>query len=132
MRHRPGTVSQMTELDYNSFPDHLRVHVPGFDRVCAQHISDYQGVLPHVLLGDLVRFLSNEVRVRGPQSPALRNAMDLLERAMGSADPRLQELVAVSFLENLDEGDAGFVEIIKRFGPSLEEQHQRSRGALRV
>lgn len=115
----------MTEFGYESFPELLRKQVPGFDRVYDEHVHDYDEVLPHVLLGDLVRFLSDQVREKGAQSAALHEAMSLMEGGMGSADPSLQELVAVSFLENLDPADESFPAIRKLFGPHLEEQYQK-------
>lgn len=113
------------DLTYNSFPDQLRTTVPGFDRVYDEHIVDHDEVLPHILLADLVRFLSSEVELHGAKSKALRQAMPLLERGMNSRDPRVQELVAVSFLENLDPGDPHFPTIRSLFGPKLEEQYRK-------
>lgn len=117
----------MTVLDYEHFAELLRAQVTGFDRIYDQHVRDYDQVLPHVLLGDLVRFLSDEVRIHGEGSKALCEAMDLLERGMGSADPKLQELVAVSFLENLDPGDEAFPAIHRLYGPRLRAESQKIR-----
>lgn len=115
----------MTAITYDSFADQLRREVPGFEHVYNEHVADYDQVLPHVLLGDLVRFLSREVELHGATSAALRQAMSLLEGGMGSRDPRLQELVAVSFLENLDPTDASFSTIRTFFGPRLDEQYTK-------
>lgn len=114
----------MTNLTYDSFADQLRQEVPGFEHVYDEHVADHDEVLPHVLLGDLVRFLSREIELRGANSVALKQAMSLMEGGMCSPDPRLQELVAVSFLENLDPGDTSFSTIRMLFGPRLEEQYR--------
>jgi hypothetical protein len=114
----------MNTLDFSSFPEQLRDQVPGFDTIYYEHLHDYDEVLPHVLVGDLVRFLSEEVYCHGSNSTALRPAMSLLERAMSSADPKLQELVVVSFLENLDPEDTAFSTISELFGPNLEEKYR--------
>ena len=114
----------MTQLTYETFVDELRSAVPGFGRVYDEHVSDNDEVLPHVLLGDLVRFLSNEVEVRGVEGTGVKPAMDLLERAMDSSDLRLQELVVVSFLENLDPNDPSFFAIRALFGARLEDQYR--------
>lgn len=116
------------DFTYARFPEQLRAHVPGFDHIYDEHIRDYDEVLPHVLLGDLVRFLLDTVRVQGTRNAALHEAMILLERGMGSADPKLQELVAISFLENLDPGDQGFPAIRILFGPYLEKQYRKYEG----
>lgn len=115
----------MSSLDFAGFPEQLRAQVPGFDRICDEHLHDCDETLPHLLVGELVRFLSDEVRRHGERSNALRQAMALLEQGMGSADPRLQELVAVSFLENLDSADEAFPAISSLFGPRLREQYER-------
>ena len=121
----------MTDFTYDTFPDHLCTVVPGFARVYDEHVADYDEVLPHVLLGDLVRFLSKEVEVHGAESAALKEAMALLERGMESPDPRLQELVAVSFLENLEPEAPGFPAIRRLFGARLEEQYEKYEQARR-
>lgn len=91
----------MIELTYENILGALRTSVPGFDQLYEEHLSKYDEALPHVLFGDFVRFLDKEVRLNGPFSPILGAAMGVLERAMGSQDTKLQELVAVSFIENL-------------------------------
>jgi hypothetical protein len=115
----------MTSLDFTNFSETLRVQVPGFDRVFREHIQDYDEVLPHVLVAELARFLSADVQKSGSLSAALPPAMDILERGMASNDPKLQELVAVSFLENLDPADASFQEIRRHFGPHMRKQFER-------
>ena len=118
----------MTRPTYDNFTDQLRQDVPGFDIVYREHIADYDTLLPHVLLGDLVRFLSREVELRGAKSLALTKAMSLLERGMVSRDERLQELIAVSFLENLDPADASFSTVRALFGTKLQEQYKKYEG----
>jgi hypothetical protein len=117
----------MTDLTYDRFAGLLRERIPGFAGIHDEHLRDYDEVLPHVLLGELVRFLSDEVRKYGEGGAALKEAMALLEQGMGSADAKLQELVAVSFIENLDPRDESFQAIRKLFGPHLEAQYRRSR-----
>lgn len=116
----------MEELNYSSFAARLR-SLPGFDRVYDEHIAWNDELLPHVLLGDLCRFLSDEVAARGPDSEALKETVSLMENAMGSPDPLLQELVAVSFVENMDPNDPSFTTIRALFGPHLEQQYLRLR-----
>jgi hypothetical protein len=111
-------------IDYDTLPRLLRAAVPGFERVFDEHLADYDEVLPHVLLGDLVRFLGAEVQLRGAQSPVVTGAMELLERAMGSGDPRVAELLSVSFVENLDPDDRSVAAIRSTFGPKLEELYR--------
>jgi 3-hydroxybutyryl-CoA dehydrogenase len=109
-------------LSYENLPAQLRARVPGFERVYDEHVGDYGTVLPHVLLGDLVRFLAGEVQASGADSVAADEAVRLMEQAAASGDPRLAELVSVSFLENLDEDDEMFPAVRRRFGPHLAEE----------
>ena len=119
----------MTDLSYETFSEQLRANVPGFGRVYDEHVADYDEVLPHVLLGEFVRFLSNDVELNGSASAALKPATVLLEKSMSSEDPRLQELVAVSFLENLDQEHPSFHIIRSLFGPALAEQYEKYEAA---
>jgi hypothetical protein len=66
----------MTEFTYDTFAEQFRALVPGFDRVYDEHV--------------------------GAESVGLKEAMLVLEGGMGCEDPRVQELVTVSFLGNLD------------------------------
>ena len=118
----------MADLDFDHFVEKLRTDVRGFGRIYDQHVSYYQQVLPHVLLGDLARYLKSVAKSNGPERVALDEAMGLLECGMSSADTKLQELVAVSFLARLDPEDEDFEPIRARFGERLKEQYQVHKG----
>jgi hypothetical protein len=107
------------DLTYENFPERLRDQVAGFSAVYDQHVSDNDQVLPHVLLGDLVRFVEERVRAEGPESPPLRMVLDLMEAALGARDAKLRNLVMVSFLENVDLRDPTWSKIKLKFGPRL-------------
>jgi len=111
----------MMELNYDNFVTRLCSGIDGFQELRDSHFSDNGEVLPHVLLGDLSRFLSNEARVKGEKSESLQQAMRFLEAGLRSSDPRLQDRVVVSFLENLDVDDPGFRTIRLLFGDELEK-----------
>jgi hypothetical protein len=114
----------MTDLDFDHFVERLRSDIRGFGRIYDQHVSYYHQVLPHVLLGDLVRYLKSVASTQGAEPIALDQAMGLLETGMGSPDLKLQELVAVSFLARLDSEDEDFEPIRARFGDRLKERYQ--------
>lgn len=97
----------MTGLTYDSFARQFR-NLPGFDRIYDEHVAYHDELLPHVLFGDLVRFLSAEVELHGPESATLKQAMLLLENGMSDGDSRVHELVSVSILENLEPEDPSF------------------------
>jgi hypothetical protein len=112
----------MTGLTYQNILEVLRTSVPGLAQLYEEHLAKYDEPLPHVLFGDLVRFLEQEVRLNGPYSPVLAQAIGVLERAMGSQDPKLQELVAVSFIENLEPESPTLGAFRRLFGPNLAAQ----------
>ena len=76
-------------------------------------------MLPHVLLGDLVRFLIDRVSDAGAGDPAVGSALAPLEQAARSDDERLRNLTVVSFLENLDPDDEAARELLRSLGPTL-------------
>jgi hypothetical protein len=114
----------MADLDFDHFVEKLRTDVRGFGRIYDQHVSYYRQALPHVLLGDLVRYLKAVAKTEGPERVAIDEAMGLLECGMGSADTKLQELVGVSFLARIDPEDEDFEAIRARFGDRLKERYQ--------
>ncbi|HEV3024273.1 MAG TPA: hypothetical protein VGX76_17480 [Pirellulales bacterium] len=89
-----------------------------------EHRRDYGEVLPHVFFGDLTRFVqvafgcsrSSPARQIGSQ------IIRLLELGISSTDERLQELVSVSFLEDLDHDHAAFDDIVANLGPTLKKE----------
>ena len=117
----------MGNLTYDGFVDLLRSAVPGVEDVYRAHIERNDELLQHVLLGDLTRFVLSEADTHGQDSFVLRQIMPLLEAAMGSDDEKLQELIAVSFLENVLPEDGGFEAVRAWFGPKLEEQYLKFR-----
>ncbi len=122
----------MADLNFDHFVEKLRTDVRGFGRIYDQHVSYYQQVLPHVLLGDLVRYLKSVARSQGPEHVAVDEAMGLLECGMGSTDTKLQELVAVSFLARLDVDDEDFQAIRARFGDRLQERYRVEKEGRRL
>jgi hypothetical protein len=119
-------------LTYETFPGKLREHVAGFSEVYDEHVRDNDEVLPHVLLGDLVDFLTERVHTEGAGSQSVRAALDLLERGMQAEDEKLQELISVSFLEDLDPEDTSFSQLEALMGPSLRHQLEKYKEARRA
>lgn len=107
------------KLTYDNISDVLRQRVPGFDAVYDEHVHDNDEVLPHVLFGDLVRFLETRVKADGPTSDTMRIVLGLVEEGLASDDERLVNLMVVSFAENLDLSANGFRSVTPLFGPRL-------------
>jgi len=112
---------------YDSFVPTLLAEVPGFQVIYDEHLQAYDEVLPHVLVGDLTRYVVASYRqMRTDASGTARQVADrslaLLEQAMQSSDARLQELVSVSFLENLHQADEDYDDIKTLLGPHLVKE----------
>lgn len=91
--------------------------VPGFAPIHAEHVHDDGEVLPHVLMADLVRHIEDRA-AGGDLAPAVA-ALALVQGAYESGVPYLQELVSVSFLENLDRLAPVYDELKRRMGEPL-------------
>lgn len=99
-----------------------------------EHLADNFGeVLPHMFIGDLTRYVvAREIaagQVNRDLSAAIQGeideVLDALEQAYSDGDEEVEELIAVSFLENLPrDGEPGHA-IRSRLGPLLGEQLKR-------
>lgn len=104
---------------------------PRLKPIFDEHVSDNFGeVLPHLFFGDLTRyivsrFLEVESRV-APESldaeAELRPLLSDLEAAYASGDEEIQELISVSFLENLPRPDEEASLLRAWLGPELSAQ----------
>ena len=100
--------THLAPLGVENFFELFLSFVPEFEPLFREHVSDNQAVLPHVLMGDVARFLEDSLSspAPAPLSSAARGvlarAAAVLEAGMRSPDPRLQELVSVGFLEGVE------------------------------
>jgi hypothetical protein len=76
----------------------LQAAHPAVAGVVATHLADHDEVLPHLLMADITRWLVAD----GPQ-PAV---LTILERHFTEGDEHVQDVIALSFLENLLGEDA--------------------------
>ena len=93
-------------LTYENFFEHLLSEVPDFLPVYKEHLKDNDELLHHVLMGDLTRYCIALYREGYPvgnrqKQEALGKILQILDRGMKSFDEKLQELISVSFLENI-------------------------------
>jgi hypothetical protein len=64
-------------------------------RVLVEHLDDYDNLLPHVFVAELTRHLLREPIDRA-------QIVQSLEDSLSSGDPEIAELIAASFLENVE------------------------------
>ncbi|MEX1207537.1 MAG: hypothetical protein WEE36_02890 [Acidimicrobiia bacterium] len=95
----------------------FRVFLP----ILQEHLDDYDALLPHVLMGDLTRWVVSEFETHG-ESGLLREVLDFIESSYSHGDDHEQEPIAVSFLENLPRPDENASKLRALLGPSLSKQ----------
>jgi len=78
--------------------DALRAEVPELGPVIDDHIATFGGVLPHVLFGDVTRFVVTAHSE--DRSEVEDRCLRLLDRALRQGDDEVVNLVAVSFVES--------------------------------
>ena len=114
------------------FMAHLLAEVPALAETYREHEAAYDQLLPHVLMGDLARLaLELSGRSQSPQEhngSTLAKLLDVLDGGMRSTAAPVKELIAVSFLENLDETDLHYRSLTRRLGPALQSEMTRLHG----
>jgi len=92
---------------------------PSFEPVLAEHLSDNDGeLLPHLLMGDLLRFVGARVGKQANDSVEVVLLLDLLEREVAGGNADTENVIAVSFLEDL-EAEEFFPALYPLLGPRL-------------
>jgi hypothetical protein len=115
----------VTALAYSEVVAALLVAIPEFAAAVDEHVADNDGVLPHVLFGDLTRFV---VKSHDDGDDELvRRALAFLDAALREGDDGVQNLVGVSFVENIGVWDPNQADFIASWPEALrlEAQHQR-------
>jgi len=109
-----------------SFAKQIASCSPSLELLLKEHVKDNDEVLPHVFFGDIVRHVVSLIltaRKDGPSSSSeLTNILDSLEKAYSLGNGEIQELVSVSFLENLPRPGEEGAEIRGIVGPHLKKQ----------
>jgi hypothetical protein len=117
-------MSQVTEAFVRSLVEHF----PSLAPLLEEHLTDNFGeLLPHIFLGDVVRWvltLMATARAEGSLAAQreLRAFLSHLEDVYVGGNEELQELLSVSFLENLPRPEEDGAEIRTQLGPSLTKQ----------
>ena len=114
-------------LTYDNIFNNVLEKAPGFAPIYDEHIKDNDEVLHHVLMGELTTYAIKLYRTghkeRDDRSRETLDAiLDLLEQAIQSPDGNLQELVAVSFVENLGRADEDYDGMRALLRPALLKQ----------
>lgn len=84
----------MTALEYSEVANALRIALPEFAPAIDEYVAHNDEVLPHVLFGDLTRFVLEASRQRNDD--LTRRALAFLDISLRDGDDSVQNLVAVS------------------------------------
>jgi hypothetical protein len=121
---RTGTIRWMTR-SYGTAHVRLLDAVPEFRSAVEEHVADHGEVLPHVLFADLTRFVL-VAQEAGDQQLVLR-VLRHLDSEMRLGDEKVQELVAVSFVENVGPWEDAMSEVIGTWPVALRQEAERQR-----
>ena len=97
---------------------------PTFMPMLQEHLDDYDGLLPHVLMGEITRWVVQRFLIDS-SDPTLRQVLDFIEKAFEGADARNRELIIASFLENMPRVGQNGAGVRLLLGPALRDQLQQ-------
>ena len=115
----------MAALTYSEITTALRVALPEFAAAIDEHVADNDEVLPHVLFGDLSRFVVEAGQRR--DDDLVRRALAFLDAALREGDDAVQNLVGVSFVENVGPWDRNQADFIESWPDALPMEADRQR-----
>lgn len=121
-----GHAHGVAGLVYSDVHEALREAVPEFGPVIDEHIAYYEGPVQHVLFGDLTRFVLG-ARQRGDHL-LVERCLGFLDVALRDGDDEVQNLVAVSFVENVELWDDDVRDFIRSWPTALLAEAERQRG----
>lgn len=105
------------------FVEALANRFPALLIILEEHLEDQYGeTLPHVYLGEVTRWLVERLRTAGASDRDLLEILTFLERAFGGSEDEVQDLIAVSFLENLPRPGEPGSGIRSLVGPLMREE----------
>ena len=118
-------------VTYDGIAQEVVAVVPEFAPVVDEHLRVFDGeILPHVLFGDFTRFVLAAYSDCNPE--LVGRCLDFLEGALDSPDPRVGNLVAVSFVENVGPWDARCAPFISTWPAGLRNEAERQRASKRT
>lgn len=110
---------------YDTVHERLVTAVPEFRPALAEHVADYAEVLQHLLFGDLTRFTL--AAHEAGDSAIVNRVLDFLATEWEAGDVSVQELIAVSFVENVGPWEERQQRFISTWPRSLRAEAQRQR-----
>ena len=95
--------------------------VPEFNAALDEHLEDMDGeLLPHLLFGDITRFVVAALEEGSVE--LVQRTLQFLEGAIRDGDQYVQELVAVSFIENIGVWEPEMAPLVLQLPPALRAE----------
>jgi hypothetical protein len=97
---------------------------PALKAVFGAHICDNDEVLPHVFMGDVTRFIIAAAERKNADS-MLPKLINFLEVQLATGGDEIENLISVSFIENLTGEVEAISVLIPMMGPCLRKEIMR-------
>lgn len=115
----------MAALAYSEVASALRVALPEFAAAIDEHVAYNERLLTHLLFGDLTRFVL-DAHKRGDDD-LVRRALEFLDSALREGDDAVQNLVSVSFIENVGPWEPNQAHFIASWPDALRSDAEQQR-----
>jgi hypothetical protein len=103
----------------------LCLEFPELRELLQEHLDDYDGLLPHLLLADVTRWLVARLSEKGRDDALLASVLGFVEDHFASGSEHVSELIAVSILETMPlKGEDG-AELRELLGPAMRDYVER-------
>ena len=99
------------------YTEELIESVPALQQIYRAHLQENDELLPHVLFGEITRFVVTKAR-KAEHDPLIARLLNEFEKGLEEGPEEVRELVSVSFVENL----CGETEAIKVLKPLMREK----------
>lgn len=108
-----------------AFAGGLCLQFPELRELLQEHLDDYDGLLPHLLLADVTRWLVARLSEKGRSDSVLASVLEFLEKHFVSGGEHVSELIAVSILETMPLKGEDSAELRELLGPAMQDHLQR-------
>jgi len=120
-------------IDQTELISRLTAGSPETRALMAEHIDTFGEVIPHVFLGEVSRFLEeldDQTRAGNREAESLlMSVLSILETGFRDGNEDVQNMIGVSFLENVMERAIASPAFRLRLGPLLRKDLQVMLGA---
>jgi hypothetical protein len=110
-----------SKITYENFAEKLIKEIPELKETYNDNLDDNGKILNHTFLGDIFWDMERTIIQNTPKYTT--RLMNFLDEAMTSSDEKIQELIAVSFVEYLIVTNSASLRLIEFFlGPNLKKE----------